>query len=345
MRRTASSTMTDYLTDETLYVLSPDLLQPGGQQSVEALKTWSIIQGEKVRERLAKQRCLAETRHAQAEKDQQDAAATLAAVRAEQNALPSPYWIKAALFLACACAGLAAEYALTNLTLPFILDMKRSSILAIVLSLSPVGATLVLDTIFDRLIERPWLQARLAVLRGRSHEERQRVERRMEIFLVALWFLCVSMFLALGIARMDAVHWQTALATAEPTAEVVSLVSVDLALIVFSIGVLITTAWLLLLGLNHARHCARYVGAARRLRRQMQRFYIAREVATEAAGEVARWRIKDAQSHRLTSLAAQWLFAYQVLRIKSCHVTHPDLAQRVDRALAQLGLTVRPAAS
>lgn len=166
----------------------------------------------------------------------------------------------------------------------------------------------------------------------------------MSWFLITLGILILGMFIALGVARMEAVHWQTQLKASEFATEVPWLMSLDLALIIFSIGVLMVTGWLLLLGLRYARHCARYVSLSHRLRRQTQRFLVARETAAEAAAEAVRWRTKEAQNNRLTELIAQWLFAHQVARLAR-HSTHPDLAQRVDRALAYLGLAVRPAAS
>ncbi|MDR4468942.1 MAG: hypothetical protein MRJ68_11725 [Nitrospira sp.] len=344
MRWPSTSTKTDCLTDETMYVLTPDTVQTGGQQSVEALKAWSLLQAEKFRETIAKRRCLAEARQSQAEKDRQDHAAQLAALRVEQRALPRPSWARAVLLLMCAFVGLTAEFALTYVTIPFVLDLKRSSLLAILLSLSPVAATLVLDGIFDRLFEQPWLAARSAASSGHDLQNGQEAERRMTWFLIMLGLLVVGMFLALGLARMEAVHWQNMLMTPDATTELTPLVSLDLALIVFSIGVLVGTAWLLLLGLRHARLCARHAAVSIRMSSQTHHFRKARQEAAEAAAEAARWRSKDAQSHRLTLLVAQWLFACQMIQLNGGQSAQTDLAQRVERALSHLELSDDPAA-
>lgn len=333
---------TDRLTDETMYVLTDKTLQVGGQQTVDALKTWSLLQAEKYRETIAKRRCLAEAQQSQADKDQRDAAAELAALRSEEKALPRPYWARAVLFLAAATVGLVAEFALTWVTLPFLLDLKRSSLIAILLSLSPVATSILLEVVFDRLVEQPWMRVQIAGSRSLGDTDRQDSERRMDWVLLALGVLILSMFLSLGVARLEGVHWQTLLTTGEST-ELTPLVSFDLALVIFSIGVLVVTAWLLLIGLDHARLCARRVSLALRIRRQTRHFQQARQAAADAAAEAIRWRMKDAQSNRLTVLVAQWLFACQMIRLRDGHGSLPDLAQQVEWKLSHLSLSPGPA--
>lgn len=332
---------TDRLTDETIYMLTDQTLQAGSQQSVEALRAWSLLQAEKYRETIAKRRCLAEAQQIQTDKDRQDAAAQLAAFRSEQKTLPRPSWARAILFLAATIVGLVAEFALTWNTLPFLLDLKKSSLIAILLSLSPVAATFALDIVFDRLIEHPW---------RRAHEEGNAyvgsADQRMHTFLTMLGTLILVMFFALGLARIDGVHWQSLLANGmtDSTLETAPLISIDVALITFSIGVLLMTALLLMVGLYHARLCAHQISLARRIRRQTSRFLQVRQAADEAAAEATRWRMKDAQSNRLTVLVAQWLFACQMNRLKGGHSPDLDLVQQVERGLSHLSLSPGTAA-
>lgn len=73
--------------------------------------------------------------------------------------LPQGNWLRAYLLLGCALACFVAEFAFTHSTLPLLLNIT-GLVMGIFVAVAPTTAQLVLDMVFERLVERPWRQFR-----------------------------------------------------------------------------------------------------------------------------------------------------------------------------------------
>ena len=78
-----------------------------------------------------------------------------AAREAAARAKPGSGW-QGTLFAAAGAICFGAEFALTLVTLPYVLGLHQWSVLGVVLAIAPTTAVLVLDKVLARLVEDPW---------------------------------------------------------------------------------------------------------------------------------------------------------------------------------------------
>lgn len=106
----------------------------------------------------------------------------VAAEEAEKDAVEASL-VQAIIFSFCSFVCLGAEFTLTLVTLPFLLNIEQWSFLGFVLALAPTTAMIVLDRVLHRLLEDPWQRIRRVV---HTAGQRIAVTAIMAVFLLGL---------------------------------------------------------------------------------------------------------------------------------------------------------------
>ena len=335
--RPINTTMMDELDGTSFQLLSTKDWQTTGLQSFEALRDWATLQAEQYGLTMTKQQALARERARQAKEERQAQETQLAKNHEALRLLPSAHWGRAILFLAAAIVGMVAEFTITWVTIPFMMDLKRRSFEAILLSLSPAVATLALDVVIDRLVDRPWRAAQ-AALGVATTEQGLLTNRRMARFLLMVAGIVVLMFVALGFGRIEGAHWQDllqqgaldSLQTARPVAS-------DLAIVAVSVGVLFTTGLFLLLGMQEARTCTLHIKTNAAIRRDERRLQQVRAEEAEAVAEATRCDEKLSRKTQLMACVAQLVYRIQVEQLRNGQpVEQDEIMAKVKSALNQM---------
>ena len=335
--RPITTTVTDSLDGTSFQLLSTKSWHMTGHQSVEALKDWATLQAEHYGLALTKQQTLAQERAKHAKKEREAQETRLANKHEAHRLLPPAHWGRAILFLTAALVGLVAEFTITWVTIPFMMDLKRRSFEAVLLSLSPAVATLALDVVIDRLIDRPW-RATQAALGGATTEPGLLANRRMARFLLLVAGIVVLMFVALGFGRLEGAHWQDllqkgtveSLQTARP-------MTLDLAIVAISVGVLFTTGLFILLGMQDARTCALQLTTAWTIQRDRRRARQAREEEADAVAEATRCDEQAARKTQLMACVAQLVYRLQVEQLRNGQpVPQDEIMAKVKSALNRM---------
>ncbi len=317
MRPITTKNVLDELDGSTFHVLTTKDWHMTGLQSLEAFKDWATLQAEQFGLTVTKQQALAQERARHAKDTRQAQEATLSMHQKTLGQLSDAHWGRAILFLVAALIGLVAELTITWVTIPYMIELKRKSLEAILLSLSPAVSTLALDVVIYRLIESPWRAAH-TTSREAGTEPGLLANRHMRRFLLLTASVVLLMFVTLGLGRMEGAHWQDLLqqGTAE-SLQTTRPVAVDLAIVGVSVGVLLTTGLFLLLGMQEAHNCALHITTTRAVRRDEARVHQAREVEAEAIAEAARCDEKVARKTQLMACYAQLVYRLQVQELRS----------------------------
>jgi hypothetical protein len=344
--RPITTTVIDELDGRSFQLLSTKGWHMTGLQSLEALKDWATLQAEQYGLAVIQQQRLAQERARQAKEERCAQEALQAKNQDMLQLLPPAHWGRAILFLAAALVGLVAEFTITWVTIPFMMDLKRRSFEAILLSLSPAVATLALDVVIDRLVDRPWRAAQ-AALGGAHTEQGLSANRRMGRFLLLVAGIVVLMFVALGFGRIEGAHWQDLLQQGMvESLQMARPVALDLAIVALSVGVLFTTGLFLLLGMQDARTCALHVTTARTVQRDRRRVQQARQEEAEAVAEAARCDKKLSRKTQLMVCVEQLIYRLQVEQLRNGQpVPQDEIMTKVKSALNQMFVPAGGAAS
>lgn len=271
--------------------------------------------------------------HAKATEEEQRATNVLEAARSASARLRqaldgscgASLW-RACLYLFPFGICFAAEFALSWVTLPFVLNVRRSSPIGVALGLAPATALLVLEVVFARLIEDPWQKLRRA---AQSRWPRAGAAVLMAVFLLALGAANVYTVYYLAEAREEISRVHHALLQDAEAAQTLDREVVRRAIILVSLVVTVDGALFALLGIRELR--AR--GLARDLRSAEARETIAHSDLVEARAKLVESTRQLAQVPRLLELIRQR--HVQAERVRLLREAQGRLASRSSRELVR----------
>lgn len=175
--------------------------------------------------------------------------------------------ILATLFVLCAVSCFVAEFELTWVTLPFILNITPTSFLGLMLGIAPATALIILDVVLDRLIEGPWQTIREAL--KASTTRRVGAIAIMALFLLGLGVANIHTVILLAQAREEVARFRHELNAEDETAEpTLDRASIDRAILAVSVVVTLDGALFFLLGTRGFRRAFDRRRCVRNLKRQ-----------------------------------------------------------------------------
>lgn len=159
-------------------------------------------------------------------------------------------WPRAILSVAAAVVCFAAEFAVSWETLPFLLNIRRSSFLGISTGLAPPTALLVLEVVVARLIERPWREMKAG---SKSRLSRRFTSLMMAAFLSAVGAANLYTIVVLASARGEGITVRQALERLDDVDPSVNRELIEKAMVAVSFVLALDGAILLLLGFSQVR--------------------------------------------------------------------------------------------
>jgi len=166
------------------------------------------------------------------------------------------------IFILCVVVSFAAEFTLTFVSLPFILDIDRWSFLGIMVSLAPPTALIVLKIVIARLLEEPWQKIQSP---DQPRVKRVIIVSLMTIFLTALAFLNLFTVMKLQAAREEAMKAKAAIRKAEVEKVNVNQQVLNNAVLYVSLAVTLGGAVFFLFGFFEFQRAARRAGIKKRV--------------------------------------------------------------------------------
>lgn len=168
----------------------------------------------------------------------------------------------AAIFILCTVVSFAAEFTLTFVSLPYILEINRWSFLGIMVSLAPPTALVVLKIVIARLLEEPWQEIQSP---DQPRVKRAIVVSLMASFLIALAWLNLLTVMKLQAAREEAMIAKAAIEKAEIANVVVNRQVINQAVLYVSLAVTLGGAVFFLFGFFEFQRAARRAGVKTRV--------------------------------------------------------------------------------